>query len=66
MKVQVTFTVDVDSCEGRPLPENRLVEQAVAQAVANAIGYAEGEGHVHELSGEISILMDGGIVARVV
>ena len=64
MKVQITFTADVDSVEGDPLPPVKEIEAAVAEAVQNAMQYAQGEGHVHSLRTRISILMDSEVSAH--
>ena len=64
MKVQVTFTVDVDSVDDEPLPPVKEIEAAVAEAVENVMQYAQGEGHVHPLQDRISILVDSDVVAH--
>lgn len=72
MKIQVTFTVDVDWCDedlgpvvkGDPLA-NRI-EAAVAEAVTHAIRHGEGEGHVHNMESIISILMDSDVSAKMI
>ena len=61
MKVQVTFTVNVDWCDEdlgpvkKGDPMRGQIERCVAEAVHNAMLYAQGEGHTHEMENEISI-----------
>ena len=71
MKLQVTFTVDIDSIEDDGISLTRLddqskqcVEEAVAEAITNAIRYAEGNGHVHSMDEQIAILCDSTVVAK--
>jgi hypothetical protein len=67
MKVRVTFVVDVDFCEGDHEEYTyEEISQSVAVAMKNAIHLGEMEGHTHELSDEISILLDSKIRAEVV
>jgi hypothetical protein len=59
MKVQVLLTLDVDDCD----PEETTTspadkKRATAEAIHNAVQYAQGEGHVHELQDVLSIMLD--------
>lgn len=74
MKLQITFKVDVDwqdgvygGVYGDPLTSVRLqerIELSVAQAVENAMYFDAKDGHTHDMSEEISILMDGEVSAE--
>jgi anti-sigma regulatory factor (Ser/Thr protein kinase) len=72
MKLQVRFTVDVDWCDedlgpvkkGDPLADR--IEASVAEAITNAIAYAQGEGHKHDMEDKISILADSEVVAKLI
>jgi hypothetical protein len=63
VKVKVTLTVTTEWCSedlgeperGDPL-EGRILD-SVAEAIANAIHYAEGEGHKHDLEDVIAITL---------
>lgn len=62
MKVQVSFTVDVDYVdEDAKLSEAEILE-AVKEAVFNALSKAETEGHVHQHEDKVAILMDSEVV----
>lgn len=65
MKVKVSFTVDVEECDGDPLPPTEAVLAAVEEAFDNAIGYAEGDGHVHFLADCVSIITRSPVTAEV-
>ncbi len=58
MKVQVTFTVDVDRSGDEPLPPAHQIESYVAQAIGHALAHAEGDDRV-------SILCDSPIIAKI-
>jgi DNA ligase-1 len=65
MKIQVTFTVDVDPVDDcQPLPSAEQIEAAVAEAVVNAMQYTQDGGHCHSLQERISILMDSEVRAK--
>lgn len=67
MKLQVIFTVDVDWCDedlGPPAdgdPLCKQIEEAVAEAIAEALQRTEDMGYNHSMSGQISILVDSDI-----
>ena len=65
MKVQVTFTVDVDFIAGER-PGRREVERAIAQAMTNALWRESADGFEHDLSDRIRIVADNAVVAKVV
>jgi signal transduction histidine kinase len=57
MRVTVTFEVEVET-ELKLTDRNKSkIEASVAEAVHNAMLYAQGEGHNHELSDDVSILL---------
>ncbi len=70
MKLQVTFTVDVDWCDADLAPKTnddrvkKCVEDSVSEAIANAIRFAEGQGHIHLMENTIAILCDSPVVAK--
>jgi hypothetical protein len=72
MKLQVTFTVDVNFCDedlgpvesGDPLAER--IEDSVAEAVKNALDKASDDGFDHDLENVITIVADNPVVAKLV
>jgi hypothetical protein len=72
MKVQVTFTVDVDFLDlkvgpvesGNPLAER--IEDSVAEAVKNALDKASDDGFDHDMENIITIVADNSVVAKLV
>jgi hypothetical protein len=72
MKLQVTFTVDVDFLDtdlgpvesGDPLAEG--IEHSVAQAVKNALDAAADSGFSHGMENIITIVADSPVVAKLV
>jgi hypothetical protein len=58
MKVQLTVTLDVEGlASDAVLADKPRVLDSVRQAIQNAIRHGQGEGHVHKMSDEISIML---------
>lgn len=58
MKVQVLLTLDVDDCDPAEPVDPAMKKRCAAEAIHNAVKYAQGEGHTHELEDELSIMLD--------
>ncbi len=63
MKITISAKFDVEPCDPDSFrnPGIEAIKRAVAQAIQNAISHGQGEGHIHDLSDEISILLDGNV-----
>ena len=60
MKVTVSVTLDVTPCNPDEFqnPGTDEIKRCVIQAIRHAVAYGQGEGHVHDLSEHLSIIMD--------
>jgi hypothetical protein len=58
MKVELTITLDVEGQEDAgQLADKPRVLRSVREAIEHAIRYGQGEGHVHDMSESISIML---------